>query len=227
MLNIYPNKIDIVVQSKYPQILKEFRESFLPTVTNFPNLTLHVFDGHEYGAKPLNDLLGVLVHTSEYFGVFNDDMWFVQGWLENVVELLKDHEVVSAGYVETKDKNVFLKAVETTKKETGFVPYLYGPNAMFRVNIFKKIGRFDDRYDWSCDDLDWAWRIHLNKMSSVTSKKITVGHMVGTSLTGNSKNWHGILKLNNQRFYDKHGYDPYRWIRSEYKTYHQYFRQFK
>jgi GT2 family glycosyltransferase len=224
---MYQSKIDIVVQSKYPKVLAEFKEGFLPTTQKFENLTLHILDGTEYGAKAINKIIYPLVATTQYFGVFNDDLWFVDGWLEDTLNLLQEHWVVSAGYVETQERKVFERAVELTKNETGVAQHLYGPNAIFRMDIFKKIGVFDEQFDWSCDDLDWAWRIKLNGLSSVTSKKITMAHKVGISRGINSRAWNVLSDLNKERFYHKHGYWGYRNIRNEYKTYHQYFRQFK
>ena len=152
--SLYEKKIDIIVQSKYPKVLREFLNGFKPTTKDFSNLKLHILDGAEYGAKAINKILFPLITTSDYFGVFNDDLWFADGWLEGVMGHLQSHDVVSAGYVETQKKEVFEKAVELTKNETGVVKHLYGPNAVFRMSLFKEIGVFDEQFDWSCDDLD-------------------------------------------------------------------------
>lgn len=224
---IYEAKIEIVVQSKYPHVLAEFENGFLPTTEKFTNLTLHVLDGEEYGAKAINQIIFPRIPTSHYFGVFNDDVWFVDGWLEDVMKHLKEHDVVSAGYVETQKKDVFGKAVEATKDETGIAKHLYGPNAIFRMSLFKDIGVFDEQFDWSCDDLDWSWRLMLNGKSGVTSKKITMAHHVGVSRGINSREWNLLSDKNKERFYHKHGYRAYRTIRNEYKAHHQYFVGFK
>lgn len=228
-MTIHDYKIDIVVQSKYPYILQEFKAGFFETTKEFTNLRLHVIDGELYGAKEINKILRPITARREQgaFGVFNDDMWFVYGWLESVIESLQSHECVSAGYVETDKLDVFANAVEQTKNINGFVPFLYGPNAVFRTDIFEKIGMFDERFDWSVDDLDWAWRIKLNGMSSITLKRITMAHKVGTTLTQNNKKlWHQILKVNQELFYDKHGYRSYRELRNHYQNYHSYFKKY-
>lgn len=224
---MYQSKIYLIVQSKYPHVLKEFLEGFNATTKKFTNLKLHILDGKEFGAKAINKILFEVRPDYEYFGVLNDDLWFADGWLEDVIRLLQDHEVVSAGYVETQKKDVFQRAVEMTKNETGFVEHLYGPNAIFRMGIFREIGVFDEQFEWSCDDLDWAWRIKLNGLSSITSKRITMAHWVGISRGINSKAWNILSDRNKERFYHKHGYRGYRNIRDGYKHNHQYFRQFK
>lgn len=221
------SKIIIVVQSKYPAILNKFKESFFSTVVGH-DVYLHEITGDEYGAKEINKILiPVLAKNKTYvFGVFNDDLIFSQGWLENCLDLLKSHECVSAGYVETEDEKIFQNAVEKTKDINYVIPFLYGPNAIFRTDIFRKVGIFDERFDWSVDDLDWAWRLKLNRMSSVTSAKITVCHKIGSTRTKNMKQWNAISKVNTHRFCDKHGYRSYRELRGEYKKNHRYFRQF-
>lgn len=220
--------IDIVVQSKYPKILKQFKEGFWSTTESYL-INLHVLDGEEFGAKAINKILQPILKTkvNQIFGVFNDDIWFVQGWLENVIYKLQMYDVVSPGYVETQKVEVFQKAVEATKSETDVVQHLYGPTALFHTRVFFEIGIFDEQFDWSCDDLDLAWRLKLRGLKSVTSKKITTAHQVGMSRGINSKVWNALSEKNKQRFYDKHGYRSYRDIRSEYKKEHQYFIKFR
>jgi hypothetical protein len=224
---MYQNKIDIIVQSKYPEILKEFLDGFKPTTEKFTNLKLHILDGAEFGAKAINKILIDVFQKTDFFGVFNDDLWFVDGWLEDCLRLLETHECVSAGYVNTYSHEAFEKAVEATKNETGVAKHLFGSNPIFRTSVFKKIGIYDERFDFSCDDLDWSWRFKLNGMSSVTSKKITMAHNIGRTRVRNAKAWNILSDRNKQRFYDKHGYVAYREIRREYKDNHQYFVQFK
>jgi GT2 family glycosyltransferase len=228
MSNIFQSKVYIVVQSKYPDILKVFTEGFKATTKEFENVKLVIEDGKEYGARIINQhIVKARDEGYEYFGVFNDDMWFSEGWLESCLELLKKHDVASAGYVETIDRKKYELAVNETKNNTDFVNHLYGPNAIFNMNIFREIGTFDENFDWTCDDLDWAWRIKLNGLSSVTSKKITIGHWHGQTRVTDIKAWNLISTKNKKIFYNKHGYQAYRNIRNEYKINHQYFVQFK
>jgi GT2 family glycosyltransferase len=225
---MYQTKVFIVVQSKYPDILKEFLETFKITTSKFENIKLVIEDGKEYGAKIINKRIEeARLGKYKYIGVFNDDLWFSNNWLEDCLNALQEHAVVSAGYVETIKKEVFKLAVEKTKNEIGFVNHLYGPNAIYNMNIFHEIGIFDERYDWTCDDLDWAWRIKLNGLSSVTLKKITMAHQHGQTRVTNIKAWNIISTKNKKLFYNKHGYRAYRNIKGEYIDHDKYFSQFK
>ena len=221
-------RIDIVVQSKYPEILDRFKKSFYETTEQFKNLKLHVFPPDMFGAKEINKkLIEIIKSGSEVFGVFNDDVKFSYQWLEDSMKHLKDFSCVSPGYIETTDKDKFFRAIALTSKIEGTVPNFYGPVALWNTWVFKRIGIFDERFDWSCDDLDWAWRLKLNGMPSATSKRITVMHEVGATRKKEVKKWNSIWKQNKQRFYDKHGYTSYRDIRSEYLTHHSYFSKFR
>lgn len=228
-MSIYDKNIYIVVQSKYPEILEGFKKTFIPTTSKFKNLKLCIENREEYGAgiinKRINDARKL---DAELFGVFNDDMWFAENWLESVLPYFVEKiYCISPGYVETISKEKFDKAVEKTKDEAFYVQYLYGPNAIFRMDTFRKIGVFDERFDWTCDDLDWAWRFQLNKLNSITLKKITTAHWHGQTRVQDMKAWNVISTLNKNRFYKKHGYEAYRIIRQGYKDNHQYFREFK
>lgn len=223
-MNICQN-IDIVVQSKYPEVLAKFKKGFLNTTKGIKNIRLHEITGKNYGAGEINKILSKVFTTSKYFGVFNDDVWFSEGWLEDCLRLLKDNHCVSAGYVDTDNKECFKKAVELTQNETNTVDFLYGANYIFQTPIFKEIGMFDERFDWSCNDLDWTWRLLLNGMKSVTSKKITMAHIGFVSLWESRERRHSG-KRNKIRFMDKHGYQSYIDLRNLYREYHKYFRDF-
>jgi GT2 family glycosyltransferase len=230
-MKIYDWPIYIVVQSKHAEMLQTFKETFLPTTRNFKNLYLAVEDGEEYGAKVINEhIIKARDEMYNYFGVFNDDLWFAAGWLENVMSHINEHWVIAPGYVETTDEEVFRQAVIKTKDEEGFVLHPYGPTSIFRMDLFRKIGIFDERYDWSCDDLDWSLRLHLNGLSGVTLKRITTAHFHGQTRTQNNKEisaWWALSNKNKRRFYDKNGYENYRFIRSSHLNSHKYFGQFK
>ena len=55
--NMYDTKIKIVVQSKKPEILKIFKDTFLPTTAKFTNLSLEEITGENYGAVEINKIL--------------------------------------------------------------------------------------------------------------------------------------------------------------------------
>lgn len=218
--------IDIIVQSKYPTVLKEFRDGFDRTTKKFHNLVLHVIDGEEYGAKPINHLIEeVIKKKSDYIGIFNDDIWFVPGWLEDCLDFLQSFDCVSPGYVETNSKEHFLKVAIATQKEDGFILNLYGAIYLFKVSLFKDIGIFDERFEWSCNDLDWEWRLKLNGKTSVTSKKITVAHRGWVSLP-KSKERNVVGLRNKEEFYKKHGYYSYDKLKESYNPHYEYFKPF-
>jgi len=243
---MYQSKIDIVVQSRFQNILNDFILNFWPTVKKFENLKLHILHKNlkvkenektvsvphdDFGIRVINpEILTPILKSGEYniFGIFNDDLWFTEGWLESVLSLLERNDCVAAspGYAETQIKKDFEKAVEETSNDDGFQKLFYGPVGLFKVRMFKRIGGFDDRYDWSCDDLDFAWRAHLNGLETLTARKVTVGHQLGLTLT-QTRGWNETSEINKNRFYNKHGYVAYREIRRMYKEHHQYFRQFK
>jgi len=158
-MNIYDTKLFFVVQSKYPEVLAEFKRTFLPTTSKFKNMNFLIEDGEEYGSSLLNKrIIDARAWGAQFFGVFNDDLWFADGWVESVLPFLLSgkHWCVSPGYVETADKKVFKKAVELTKDKKGFVPHLYGANPIFNMATFKEIGVYDEQFGFSCEDLDWA-----------------------------------------------------------------------
>lgn len=230
-MKIYDLPIYIVVQSKYPDVLKTFKETFYPTTKKFKKLHLAVEDGKKYGAKVINGHINIARDGGfDYFGVFNDDLWFADGWLEDVMPFLAEHWVVAPGYVETIDKKKFKAAIEKTKNEKGYVLHPYGPTSIFRMKLFRKIGVFDERYDWTCDDLDWSLRLHLNGLSGITLKKVTTAHFHGQTRNQSNSSisaWWALAEKNKHRFYKKHGYEGYRYIRSSHMNNHKYFRQFR
>ena|SRR3990167_4260804 len=228
MTTLHSSKIDIIVQSKYPEVLKMFKDGLSETTKGFTDLRLHEITGEKYGAKEINKILKpeVVLKGRQYVGIFNDDLWFAEGWLEDALQLLQKYDCVSPGYTETNNKDHFKKLVEETKHEVGAIDLLYGANYILNVDLFTKIGYFDERFDWSCDDLDIAWRIHLNGLKSVTSKRITMAHMRYLTLEKNSKGRNAFGVKNKELFYDKHGYRSYRNLRSMYLATHQHFRQY-
>lgn len=225
---MYQLPIDIIVQSKHPHILEEFRRGFYETTKGFTDLRLHEITGSSYGAAEINKILKpeVVLKARKYVGIFNDDLWFAEGWLEDAVKYLQEYDCVSPGCIETNNREHFAKIVEQTKDETGVIGLLYGANYIMRTDLFTRMGYFDERFEWSCDDLDIAWRLHINGKKSVALKKITMNHIRYATLEKNSKaRNHSGLRAK-ERFYDKHGYRSYRDLRSMYQANHQHFRQY-
>ena len=229
--NMYQTKLEVIVLSKHQNILDEFLSGFKPTTEKFTNLKLHILQGENFGASAINPILIDAYKSGTFaFGVLNDDLWFVEGWLEDVVDKLQIYDAASPGYIETENFEKFLNAIRLTDKEEGVVEHFYGPCGFFKTNLFREIGLFDERFSWSCDDLDLALRIKLNGKKSGTSKKITIAHLVGATRNKSNQSiseWHTASDIAKQQFYDKHGYFSYRKIREEYRIAHQYFRGFK
>lgn len=225
-MSIYQKRIDIVVQSKLPEVLKEFKEGFSKTTQKFKNLTLHELTGENYGAVEINKVLRQVIKTGDFFGVFNDDVWFADGWLEDCLKKLQTNACVSAGYIETDDREQFKRAVEKTKNEKGTIDYLYGAGYIFHSRVFQQIGIFDERYEWSCDDLDWMWRLKLNGMRSATSKKVTTTHIGFITLREGKARRHSG-KRNKIRFAEKHGHISYKIAKELYQPHRDYFNPLK
>jgi len=72
----YNKNIVIVVQSKFPKVLTEFKNQFEATTEKFKNLKLLEITGEEYGAKEINKILRPITakKETEIFGVYNDDI---------------------------------------------------------------------------------------------------------------------------------------------------------
>lgn len=228
MSDIYQRKIDIVVQSKYPEVLEQFMQGFTSTTKEFKRTRLFVITGGEYGAKEINKFVGQAIRDKvEVFGVFNDDLIFSNGWLESALEKLTVYDCVSPGCIETSSTDVFTRAVKSTEQDDGVVRYLYGPNALFNTYLFRKIGNFDERFDWTVDDLDWIIRLRLHGFKSVTLRKITMAHLAGFTRKKNVKAWNTLSKKNILLFQRKHGYETYRELAKEYKKTRGYFLSFK
>lgn len=224
---MYQTRIDLLVFSTYPEILEEFLASFQSTVNKFTNLNLHI-EKEEFGNVYTNKFLQEVLHReNSVFGILNDDLWFVDGWLEDVLEKLETYECVSPGYVETNKKEVFAKVVEATKNKKGVVQLGYGASEIMNTRIFREIGIFDEQFVWGCDDLDLFWRLKLKGMPSVTSKKITTAHQVGATRVKQPLIWMEVSEESKIKFYNKHGYQSYRDIRALFKQEHSYFNQFK
>lgn len=224
---MYQTIIDMLVFSVYPEILDEFLESIRPTIAKFPNFNLRV-ETKEFGNVYANKFLQeVLQREHQVFGILNDDLWFVDGWLEDVLEKLKTYECVSPGYVETNKKEVFEKAVEATKNAEGVVELGYGASEIMNTSVFRRIGLFDEQFIWGCDDLDLFWRLKLNGRPSVTSKKITTAHQVGATRVKRISKWTNVSEESKIKFYNKHGYQSYRDIRRLFKNEHAYFTKYR
>lgn|GEM_PF-3544515 len=151
-----------------------------------------------------------------YFGIFNDDLLFLPNWYSEVKRGLRDHWCVSPGYIESGNSLFLNRAYELTKNLDGVVPLMQGACALFRLESVFRIGHLDEQFEWGCDDLDLAWRFHLNGIESVTQQKITVAHVVGNTRSLHYRRWNIESEKSKKKFVDKHGIFAYRALRNTY-----------
>lgn len=244
---MYQQKIDIVVCSKYPEVGKQFAESFIKTTKNFENIRLHIVsknhpridsnkviyrDTDLFGGRAVAPILQELLTTDmQYFGWFNDDMWMVDGWLEDVFDKFNEGYLsVCAGVVDTDDHDHFLKVVEQTKDAIGVDDYVSLVPWICSVAIFRKMGQIDERFI-AMEDFDLLWRLKLNNIRSCSSKKITMAHWIGTSSIRDIQSMKSFKKRfleAKDLFIKKHGYEGYHYL-SKYmnQSYKNYFAKFR
>lgn len=242
------DKFSIIVRTKYQEIIDRFLESFIPT-TKKHNVDLYIVHRPEDGIKfkvsnrvfsvpskslgnpaymPILDKVLTKARIKAdnkrygFFGIYNDDLIFWEGWLETVLNGLGYYDCVTPGYINTTEISKLKEAVEKTKNAQGVVKYAIGSCMTWRINVFPKIGTLDTRFDWSCDDLDLIWRMELNGLKSVTLKKITIAHAHGASRVREMKRWNMETKKGKKLFKEKHGIVPYRQIFKDYSG-HNYF----
>ena len=239
-MNIYQLKIDISVHSKHQAVFDVFLKGFKRTTQKFEDIRLFVVHkNHEipedkniisiktddYGGKVQNEILirYTLKEQRDVFGYFNDDLWFVDGWLEDALNLLNTFQVSSCGYVETDQKSVFLNAVEITQDEGGAVNLPYMPAALINTTVFRRIGLFAEGMKAGPEDLDFVWRMCLNNVTSATAKSIKMAH---SGTINKDPKWKDGRTDAKTLFYNRHGYQSYRDLLNLYKE-HCYFKQFR
>ena len=244
------SRINIFVRTKHQEIFNRFLETFIPTVEGY-DTTLYVF--HPEGIV-VPEVPAIVSVTSEYlgntayipylrtiltsagkeiwkdpgiyFGIFNDDLVFGEGWLEDVISRLEKYGCVTPGFVNTTDMDVFKKAVEKTKNEEGVIDYFMGACQLMKIGVFLKIGMLDPQFDWSMDDFDMLWRMELNGVKTVTLKKVSIAHAHGSSRMTELKRWYAAAEDGKQKFVDKHGAIALKTIRETYKA-HKYFTEIR
>src|SRR3990167_7429499 len=232
-------KIRWFVTSRNQELLNSFVASFfetahdfdwelyvihnVPLIINWPNVKSIEVKGY-YGGKLFNELLKQSqVDKVDIFAISNDDILFAPDWYKPVIEALADFGIVSPGYIETRYDHIALKAFEDTKNEMGVIPYLYGSCMLMRIDIFPKIGGFDEKYLWRFWGLGLMWRLHLRGLKSATTKQIVIQHMQGSTWSGEGlvKAWHSDFLKSKEYFLNKWGYRSYREIRAMYYETHR------
>lgn len=241
MSNIYQLKIDVVVSSKYQKTCDDFLDGFLKTTKKFKDIRLFIinkshlipnssnvvdYKHDNYGGIVINEILKkyTLVEKRDIFADLNDDLWFSEGWLEDTLSLLEQHDVVSPGTADTNDQELFKKAIEETKNEEGVIEM---PNAacwFMKTRIFRRIGLYPEYYGSGPLDLDLAWRMHLNKIKMASSKKIKIAHLIMINKKADYKQQRTDKKY---LFYDRYGYQSCRDLINLYRPYRSYFWKYK
>jgi len=84
-------------------------------------------------------------HSSgEYILVANNDIVFHKaGWCEQFEQALNEPDIGFVGLVGMSWRNI---------------PFVQGSLMAFKRETFEKVGRFDERYLFTCEDVDWAKR---------------------------------------------------------------------
>jgi hypothetical protein len=244
------SQINIILRTKHQDIFNRFLESFLPTTKGY-DVKLWVFhpagieipeidsivsiESNKLGNEaylPLQRALMSALNKSiwyrpqVYFGIFNDDLIFSEGWLGTVIESLKTYNCVSPGYVNTSNPEELKEVRFKTKDDDGVVEFFMGAIAMMKMDIFLRIGMLDPQFDWSMDDFDLLWRMKLNGLRSVTLKRISVAHAHGASRAKEMKRWYEAAEEGKRIFCDKFGAMALKEIRTTYKG-HNYFNKEK
>jgi hypothetical protein len=238
------SQYNIIVRANHQDIIDRFFETYLPTIKGFDVKTwvihpegIEIPEGvisittDNLNDKTIIPILREIIHPigrliwhnpDVYFGIFNDDLIFTDGWLRDVGEALKVYDSVSPGYINTSSVNELNKAVEETKNDTGIVEFFMGSCQIHRMGILVQIGMLDPQFGWSCGDFDLVWRIKLNGLKSVTLRKITIAHVGGESRNRERSRWFTAAKEGKIIFCDKHGAQAFKNVRKIYEG-HDYF----
>lgn len=244
----------IIVRTKYQDIINNFLQSWKDTVDSKKAKLYIVYrksDGIVIYPPPSENIVAcpsetlgnssyipILTNIMEeagmssderkntgYFGIFNDDLLFHKGWLEETEKALQTYNAVTPGYINTEDLSLLERAYQETKEEIGVIKYGLGSCLIMRLSVFPRIGMLDPQFDWACDDLDLIWRMEINGLKSVTLKKILIAHIHGATRVKEMKRWNVEHLEGKKKFKDKHGILNYRKLKEEYQG-HNYFMNY-
>jgi hypothetical protein len=183
--------LNLIVHAKYQYLLSQFLASILPTIDD--NVKIYAvteglllpqtkriirYDRTEFRpGKYFNLILNELRGQDGYIGIINDDILFHKDWYPDVMALLKDHPIVSPGFIETLDYDYFLKRVEMTKDLTGVEQGMHDAFFCFPISLAEKIGGFNEDAVWWWD-MSFYLSAHHANYSFVTSQRVTIQHYV-------------------------------------------------
>lgn len=256
MSNMYQRRIEVIMETKYQEVFDEFLNTFIPTTKIFSNLRLNIVhppnhklpqDSFSYefplgvfGARVVGPIFKeALERHAEIIVLCNDDLWFSEGWLEDMIRKIDEgHLLVCAGIADTNDKESFKKFIEETKDDVGHENFIYLSCAAYTPHLFKRIGLFDPNYGGSCEDVDLIWRVLLNRIPFCMLRRIRVAHYLHGTANGSSHKdkstrdsarhlWLEKYNKERQYFYEKHGYTAFRETAKFMKNNNVYYRKFK
>jgi len=176
--------MNLLVLSRYQNVLDSFFSSLLPTI-DFNVRVFAITEGLKLPDDPrvirvdrtefapnkyFNKVLRLI--DGDYFGIVNDDIIFSQGWLEDVLEKLETYDCVSPGFVESKD----VSKLGTVVSKDGVVVGLFDAFYIFNKEVLDTLGEFDEGViGWY--DIDFMLSLYKAGFIPVTSRKVTVLHL--------------------------------------------------
>ncbi|MCX7857418.1 MAG: glycosyltransferase family 2 protein [Deltaproteobacteria bacterium] len=146
---------------------------------------------------------GIEVSTSEYVALLNNDMEVTPGWLKEMIIALDEHPEASAcnpkvlRYNERNRINVLgirynsnseVEIIGAGKEDNGQyqgIKQIFGVNAgasLYRREIFKDIGLFDEIFFASFEDVDLSFRAQLAGYKAIFVPTAVSYHMIGATI---------------------------------------------
>ena len=256
MSNIYQRKIRGFVSSNNQETFNVFVEQFLNTTKNFEDIKIVVVNDNI--VVPNNSKL---IDSKQPLGVFgnivevpvlkqfldekaeviinlNDDILLSEGWLEDmIIKIDAGYLIVTGGIADTNNKEFFQTAIEETKDDIGTEDFIYLVCFATDPKVYKIIGLPDSRYSGCCDDMDWIWRILLNKIPYCSLRRIRVAHLNSGGTRGKNLKtkyeqdaalhaWFVKYRVMKQYFQEKHGYISFRETR-KFMNKNNYYKKFR
>lgn len=170
-------------------------ESIMYLTNNFPEIILLRLDKNYGFAKAINE--GVKVSRGKYVLFLNNDTKVDKDWIKNLVIMADRHpEVVSVG---SKLLNYFdrkkidgvgieinevgqAKSIGYNEKDQGQfdnLKYIFGATggaALFKKDLFKRCGMFDENYFMYFEEVDFAFRAQFLGYKSIFCPNAIVFH---------------------------------------------------
>lgn len=72
---------------------------------------------------------------------------------------------------------------------------------LIRTDVFWKLGGYDNRYFFACEEVDLAWRVRLQGYTVLTDTRAIVRHVGGGSLAGGAPGKEARYRTNTRRIY--------------------------